>query len=232
MGRRLRRCSYLLAALSLYVPSVSLGQLVRVIREPPFSQKGFNLIVDSETGGKSDYDTHPEWPGGQSGTTIAIGYDCGYTAKSVILSDWEKLSNNWNVPLSNTSGITGQRAQPLARSLRYIGVPWEYAQEVFYSVDIPRYYALMCRTYPGADKLCTNAQWAILSVIYNRGSNLIGPSRTEMQAIGTLVLKKDYAGIAHQIRSMKRLWVGKRLDGLISRREEEALLVESCKENQ
>jgi GH24 family phage-related lysozyme (muramidase) len=49
-----------------------------------------------------------------------------------------------------------------------------------------------------------------------------------MLNIKPLVLKKDYKGIAREIRSMKRIWEGKNMDGLIKRREEEAKMVESC----
>jgi GH24 family phage-related lysozyme (muramidase) len=49
-----------------------------------------------------------------------------------------------------------------------------------------------------------------------------------MKYIKDLVPKKDYKGIAAEIRNMKRLWQGKGLDGLIERRESEARLVESC----
>jgi GH24 family phage-related lysozyme (muramidase) len=34
--------------------------------------------------------------------------------------------------------------------------------------------------------------------------------------------------VADQLRRMKRLWVGKGLDGLLRRREAEALMVENC----
>ena len=55
-----------------------------------------------------------------------------------------------------------------------------------------------------------------------------GDSRKEMRAIRDLVPSQDYAQIADQLRSMKRIWEGKGLDGLIERREAEAKLVESC----
>jgi GH24 family phage-related lysozyme (muramidase) len=48
-----------------------------------------------------------------------------------------------------------------------------------------------------------------------------------MAAIKPLVPKKDYNGIASQIRSMKRLWIGQGLDGLLKRRDEEAKMVQS-----
>ena len=55
-----------------------------------------------------------------------------------------------------------------------------------------------------------------------------GDSRLEMRNIRDLVPKKDYKGIAKELRKMKRIWQGKNLDGLIDRREAEAKLVESC----
>ena len=52
-----------------------------------------------------------------------------------------------------------------------------------------------------------------------------GSRRKEMATIKPLVVKKDYAGIAQEIKNMKRLWVGKGLDGLLKRRDDEAELM-------
>jgi hypothetical protein len=52
--------------------------------------------------------------------------------------------------------------------------------------------------------------------------------RREMRAIRDLVPQANLAGIATELRSMQRLWIGKKLDGLLARREAEAALVESC----
>ena len=49
-----------------------------------------------------------------------------------------------------------------------------------------------------------------------------------MRNIKVLIPKRDYKKIADELRHMKRIWVGKNLDGLIERREAEANLVESC----
>ena len=49
-----------------------------------------------------------------------------------------------------------------------------------------------------------------------------------MRNIRDLIPKKDYKGIAKELRKMKRIWQGKGLDGLIERREAEAKLVETC----
>jgi GH24 family phage-related lysozyme (muramidase) len=66
------------------------------------------------------------------------------------------------------------------------------------------------------------------SLVFNRGTSLVGDKRLEMRNIKVLIPKKDYKKIAQEIRSMKRLWRGKNLDGLIERREAEAKLIESC----
>jgi GH24 family phage-related lysozyme (muramidase) len=65
----------------------------------------------------------------------------------------------------------------------------------------------------------------LVSVVYNRGNRLEGDSRAEMRAIVDLIAKQDYEGIAEQIEKSKRLWEGKGLDGLVTRRESEADLV-------
>jgi GH24 family phage-related lysozyme (muramidase) len=49
-----------------------------------------------------------------------------------------------------------------------------------------------------------------------------------MRNIRDLIPKKDYKGIAKELRKMKRIWQGKGLDGLLERRDAEAKLVESC----
>ncbi len=46
-----------------------------------------------------------------------------------------------------------------------------------------------------------------------------------MKTIVQLVADSDLAGIAREIRSMKRLWVNRGLDGLLKRRDKEASLV-------
>jgi GH24 family phage-related lysozyme (muramidase) len=47
-----------------------------------------------------------------------------------------------------------------------------------------------------------------------------------MRNIKNLVPKKNYKSIAREIRSMKRLWLNKGLDGLLERREAEAKQIE------
>ena len=73
-----------------------------------------------------------------------------------------------------------------------------------------------------------DAYGAIIPLVFNRGTSLVGEKRKEMVNIKNLIPKKDYKKIAKEFRNMKRIWVGKGLDGLIERREAEAKLVEGC----
>jgi GH24 family phage-related lysozyme (muramidase) len=79
-----------------------------------------------------------------------------------------------------------------------------------------------------------DAQAAIVSLIYNRGSGLTDKPgdtekrREEMRNIVPLVKAKDLRGIAAEFRKMKRLWDADKQPGLITRREREALLVENA----
>lgn len=58
---------------------------------------------------------------------------------------------------------------------------------------------------------------------------MTGDRRREMRAIKPLVTNKDLAGIADQIRSMKRLWNVQELAGLHKRRDKEAELIENAR---
>jgi hypothetical protein len=102
------------------------------------------------------------------------------------------------------------------------------ASAVFFALTVPRYYRDTAAAFPGLERLPADAQGALVSLVFNRGGKMKGASRSEMRAIRELVPLGDLRGIAAQLRAMKRLWVGKGLDGLVKRREVEAKLVESA----
>lgn len=203
------------------------AQLVGTPAAPPMTPAGLELIVTYEVGSRAEYWPHPEWPQGASGVTEGIGYDNGYTARELILSDWSSIVGVQR--LAATSGITGQRAKAATGSVRDVTVPFDTALDVFQRVDAPRYYALCRRIFPGYDDLAPACQDALRSLVYNRGPGMAGPARVEMREIARLTPKRDYAGIAAQIRRMKRLWIGTTIEGgMLRRREAEARMVESC----
>lgn len=195
------------------------------------NEASMKLILDFEVGGGEAYYNRllksPIWPKGASGVTIGVGYDLGYNTATTIRRDWSPhLSAATVARLVTVAGKTGASARDALGSVRDLVVPWAAAFAVYRGVTIPKFWAMTRRAFPGVDGLHPNAQGALLSLIFNRGAAMSGPRRAEMRAIRGHVPAKDYAGIARQIRLMKRLWVGTEIErGMTRRREAEAALV-------
>lgn len=190
----------------------------------PLTEKARNLIFNFE-----GIDQPSDWPGGASGITIGIGYDLGYESAGDFNADWQpRLAVGDFSTLSQVVGLKGTSAQAKASALKTIKIKTTDAEDVFLNRSVPKYQALTQQAFPGVDDLPADAQGALFSLVYNRGASMEGDSRKEMRAIRDAVPKKDLQEIANQLRAMKRLWVGKGLDGLLKRRDAEADLVESC----
>jgi GH24 family phage-related lysozyme (muramidase) len=181
-------------------------------------------------GGRAYYEKKlqaPIWAGGESGVTIGMGYDLGYNSEKQFMLDWSGIINlNFINALRPTVGIKGIQAKAMLKGeILNVRIPYNTAYEVFVKSSLPRYYAMTKKIYPNMDLLNEDTKGALVSVVYNRGNRLEGDSRAEMRAIVDLIAKQDYEGIAEQIEKSKRLWEGKGLDGLVTRRESEADLV-------
>jgi GH24 family phage-related lysozyme (muramidase) len=200
------------------------------------SVQALNLVLEYEVGGGKDYYnkylTHPTWPGGYSGLTLGIGIDCGYYTSDELGNLFSFLPAGQLNVVKNASGKVGESGKAYVRSddvkKANITVTWEQAVKLFDELTWPKFAQLAERAFPGLDQLCDNAYGALVSLVFNRGTAMQGDSRLEMRNIRVLVPKKDYKGIAEELRKMKRIWEGKGLDGLITRREAEAKLVETC----
>jgi GH24 family phage-related lysozyme (muramidase) len=203
-----------------------------------FSDKAYKLIVKYEVGGGSEYYTkcleRPTYPGGASGVTIGIGYDLGYNTLKQFEDDWHNLldANDYN-KLTLHIGKKADKAKAAISSLRDIRVKWAAAESVFKTSTLPRFIVETKRAFPGSDKLHPDAFGALVSLVFNRGGSVVGSSRQEMLNIRDAISNKiytvnTYLYIAHQILEMKRLWIGKGLDGLLVRRNEESALVKAC----
>jgi hypothetical protein len=200
------------------------------------SSKALALIIEFEVGGgKSYYEkalARPTWPGGASGVTIGIGYDLGYTPRERFLGDWASLEDPIRERLAAVIGIKGYTASGKVSGLRDIRIPWDVALSVFDARTVPYWIEQTLKAFPGANKLPADAFGALVSLVFNRGPATAGKNREEMAAIMHLladgVQAGDLAKIAAQLRTMKRIWQGKGLPGLIRRREAEAQLVESA----
>lgn len=196
------------------------------------SQKAFNLIVNEETGGEAYYlksgENHPDWPGGASGVTIGIGYDCGYETAAQITADWGgKIPSAMVAHLSQCAGIHGSPAHSLAHELwGSIAISWGVALDVFKERDVPKWEGVILNVLPNADQLSGDSFGALVSLAFNRGASfsLDGDRYFEMRNIKRLMRAKDFSKIPDQIRHMKRLWPNS--GDLRRRRDHEASLFE------
>jgi len=130
--------------------------------------------------------------------------------------------------LAEVVGLTSDAAKARAGGLKAIRIKTEDARKVFIERSVPSYQAQTEQAFPGVNNLPADAQGALVSLVYNRGTSMSGDRRREMRAIRDAVPKGDLREIANQLRSMKRLWQGTDVSGLVARREAEAQLVESC----
>jgi GH24 family phage-related lysozyme (muramidase) len=198
------------------------------------SKNTLKLLYDYEVGGgESYYNKYLSkftWPAGASGPTIGIGIDCAYYTASELADIFDFLPQNQIKLIQGATGKTGEAGKAYTKKLRDAGisVSWQQAQCIFEKTTWPKFAKLAERTFHDLDKLCDDAYGALVSLVFNRGGSLSGSSRSEMREIKNIVPKKDYSGIAKQLRSMKRLWANKNMDGLVRRREAEAKLVENC----
>ncbi len=224
----------LLIICSLFNFSLSFGQLIKLPPKPALPEEGISLIIEFEVGGGESYYNrflrYPTVPGGLSGVTIGIGADlgAGYSDPKVFLFDFSKLDIISATRLAPAVGLNHSASLKFLPKVKDILISWDIAKGVFDDVTITRYYYLAKRTYPGFEDLDPRAQAALTSLIFNRGSSLIGPKREEMRRIKELIPKKDYKGIANQVRKMKRIWTDTDIEaGMYRRREAEAVLIES-----
>jgi len=172
-----------------------------------------------------------KWPGGNSGVSIGIGYDLGYVTVDQFETDWgECLKPEVRERLKEVVGLRGVKAKNRAASLSDIRIKRADAIDVFKERSLPRYELSTAQAFPGYDDLPPEVQGALVSLVYNRGTSMVDKPgedrRREMREIRDAVEEGDLQEIADQLRSMKRLWEGKGLDGLLARREAEAELVE------
>jgi GH24 family phage-related lysozyme (muramidase) len=189
-----------------------------------FSEKALRLILDAE-----GLNQPGKWPGASSGITIGMGYDLGYVTVDQFESDWHDiLTGPTLASLKTAIGLIGIKAKNRAAQYANIRIKRADAEKVFTERTIPVQTFKTAQAFPGFENLPLDAQGALVSLVYNRGTSMVGDRRKEMRAIRDAVPKGDLQGIANQIRAMKRLWVGQGLDGLLKRRDAEAALVESC----
>lgn len=194
------------------------------------SKAAFDLIVAEEVSSQAYYTKHYqnfEWPGGASGPTVGIGYDCGYCTKEEIARDWDGILDGHSIAmLQAAAGKKGAAGQAfVAANGRSVTIPWAAAIKEFEKREIPKWEARTDKSLPNTELLSGDSYGALVSIAYNRGTGgftASGDRYTELRNIRSMMIAKNFTGIPAQIRSMKRLWN----NGLVGRREREAKLFE------
>lgn len=205
---------------------------------PALDTNGVAFIALEETGGLEYYSIHTQWPhfpGEQSGITIGVGYDLRWNSKDNFEKTWGKyLSDKAIEELSKDIGKRGTKKR--VQELRQMGieVPFKFAWSVFIEKTLPDFYNLSKTIYPTLDRLPRLCRCVLVSLVFNRGTDLKGDRRKEMKEIQNILAQAEravpnkaqtkmiLAQVEDQIVSMKRLWNPS--SGLVKRRQAEANL--------
>jgi len=205
---------------------------------PKLDTNGVAFIALEETGGLDYYNNYTRWPhfpGEASGITIGVGYDLRWNSEEDFLATWGRyLSDIALAELTKDIGKRGTKAR--VRELRQAGieVPFKSAWPIFVEKTLPRFYDDSKIIYASLERLPGLCSSVLVSIVFNRGTDLRGARRKEMRAIQTILEQADQDGleksdikailaeVEDQIVSMKRLWVPS--SGLVKRRQAEANL--------
>jgi GH24 family phage-related lysozyme (muramidase) len=216
------------------------------------SKRAVEMIICEEVDSIAHYNKvycHPTWPGNSaSGVTIGIGYDLGYNTREQIIADWRgRIKEDQLQVLLTCSGLKGNAAKQRCANavVRSIVIPYGEAYAVFVKRSIPRFAKDAKACFPCIVNLQPDAQGALVSLVFNRGSRLtdIGEkenkekARKEIRDIAKACSTCDYPAIEKSLVNMKRLWDGvpdfegdkeQRLGGVLRRRDKEAALVKGA----
>lgn len=221
---------------------IALGSHAKAMARPPqttpdpptiqagplrISEQARDLIIQYECGGMAYYNsrlTRPTWPGGASGVTVGIGSDLGYITQAQIAEQWSHLGRDRVAALQTVTGLKGQTARAAVGRVRHVVISWQEAVVHFEKSTLPRWGNLTHRAFPELDKTHPHCQGAIKSIAFNRGTSMRGNSRREMVWVRDDIQKGNLRPVPGHILAMRRLWIGKGLDGLLKRRVAEAAL--------
>jgi hypothetical protein len=193
-------------------------------------QRSADFLVAAE-----DLPAHPYWPGGESGITIGVGWDLGQHSKSELFRAWAGLDRATLRQLEEAIQKRGRAAALLVPQLKLIDVPRSISLSVFRSSLEDSYYPMTLRLFPGVERLPTEVQVALLSVVFNRGV-LLGRDpdwskakeldrRWEIRRLREDVRQRDFLAIYIRLGTMKRLWEKSGPRGLLYRRRDEQHLI-------
>ena len=160
-----------------------------------------------------------------SGVTVGIGYDCGQVKASRIIADWrDYIGLPQAQRLSATAGLRKQAALKEAVKMQDLVIPVDVALSQWYEKALPDYARQTAGIYPNIVNLHPYEQTCLVSLVFNRGTSLVGDRRKEMKALVAATNLNDDKAMGKLFRDMKRLWPDTR--GLRIRRDLEADFIE------
>jgi GH24 family phage-related lysozyme (muramidase) len=176
-------------------------------------------------------------PPGMSGVSLGYGYDCGYVTREEFREAWGKHLSVADFSLiSGAIGKKGAAAESYAVKLtRVKPITRVQAREVFDRCTLPKWTKLAAKTFPGLEVFTPNQQGVLVSLVFNRGTDLEGDRRKEMKAIRNIIMSRDSLDdkvkkITNQFYLMQRVWPSNSPSsghpGLRRRRRAEAALFE------
>lgn len=197
------------------------------------SEKAIQFIIAAEDSDANYYSRcyqHFDWPGGSSGPTIGIGYDCGYCTPEEIRADWSPYLPPDTVQiLLEAQGIVADRARWWVRNNRgRVTISWDIANRQFREREAPKWIARVAAVLPNCDQISPDSLGALVSLAYNRGEHIFslpGARYVEGRNIFRHMQDHMYAQIPNEISAMRRLWPD--TPGLQIRRMAEAALFRS-----
>ncbi len=190
------------------------------------SEDAIAFIIKEENSDEAYYTkccTGFEWPGGASGPTVGIGYDCGYCTVQEIKDDWDELipDEMINVLIKGHGLIHNAGHNFVINYRHHVNIPWDVAVKQFVQREVPKWITRVVDVLPNCDLLSPDSLGAIVSLCYNRGASF-GPGRPEMHNIKQHMIDKRFDLIPQEFINMRHLWpVG---GDLWRRREHEAQL--------
>lgn len=179
------------------------------------------FVEAEEDGSPAYYATHYEhweWPGGVSGPTAGVGYDCGYCTAAEIEADWTGIVDDEIVArMVGAAGLRGDAARDFVNAHHdEITITWDQAKREFVEREIPKWVHRCEAVLPNFARLPGDCQGGILSLSYNRGTGGYddpGPRFYEMREIKAVMSASNFeisaaflAPIPGYIESMARLW--------------------------
>jgi hypothetical protein len=178
---------------------------------------------------------HPYWPSGDSGITIGVGWDLGQHGRTDLLTVWHALGPISLAKLAEASNKKAHPAVLLLPDLKSIDVPRDLSLAVFRKSLEDDYYPTTIKLFPGVEKLPTEVQVALISVVFNRGA-VLGHDpdwetateldrRWEIRRLRGDVQRGDTFAIYVRLGTMKRLWEKSGPRGLLYRRRDEQHLI-------